>query len=185
MISSGGVPGLWRKRRKTPTPFLDHQAQILADGIGIQDAETIIQSPVQILISPSEVSGAQAAQTVVDNVENIVAVVGIVAAAQDLDTRRLQNNIERLRKGLDVYVKDVKEARRILDNMPELRAGSGNLMPGLRDRRNTYRGDLINILDPTNSKIHDRGRHANQPHFNIDIRDENGVRHKPAIFIDE
>jgi hypothetical protein len=84
-----------------------------------------------------------------------------------------------------VHVKDVKEARAILDSMPELSPGPGNIMPGLRDRRNTYRGDLINKQDPESSKIHDRGKHSNQPHFNIDIRDENGVRHKPAIFIDD
>jgi hypothetical protein len=90
-----------------------------------------------------------------------------------------------LRQGKDVHVKDVKEAREILDSMLELRPGPGNVSPGFRDRRNTFRGDLINTKDPTSSKIHDRGKHANQPHFNIDIRDKNGVRHKPAIFIDD
>ncbi|MEW5251571.1 toxin TcdB middle/N-terminal domain-containing protein [Microbulbifer sp. 2201CG32-9] len=90
-----------------------------------------------------------------------------------------------LRQGKDVNVKDVKEARQILDSMPELRPGPGNVSPGFRDRRNSYRGDLINIKDPTSSKIHDRGKHANQPHFNIDIRDKDGVRQKPAIFIDD
>ncbi|MET0010104.1 MAG: hypothetical protein ABW109_19760 [Candidatus Thiodiazotropha sp. 6PLUC4] len=95
------------------------------------------------------------------------------------------NKADLLRQGKDVHVKDIKEAREILHSMPELRPGPGNAMPGLRDRRNTYRGDLINTKDPTSPKIHDRGKHANQPHFNIDIRDKNNVRQKPAIFIDD
>jgi hypothetical protein len=95
------------------------------------------------------------------------------------------NKADLLRQGKDVHVKDVKEAREKLHSMPELRPGPGNVMPGLRDRRNTYRGDLINTTDPTSPKIHDRGKHANQPHFNIDIRDKNNVRQKPAIFIDD
>jgi len=92
---------------------------------------------------------------------------------------------DQLRQGKDVRAKDVKEAREILDSMPELRPGPGNVSPGMRDRRNTFRGDLINTKDPTSSKIHDRGKHSDQPHFNVDIRDSNGVRHKPAIFIDD
>jgi hypothetical protein len=90
-----------------------------------------------------------------------------------------------LRQGKDVHVKDVNEAREILRCMPELQPGPGNVMPGLRDRRNTYRGDLINKTDPSSPKIHDRGKHANQPHYNIDIRDQYNVRHRPAIFIDD
>ncbi len=101
------------------------------------------------------------------------------------DVTKGPSKADLLRQGKDVRAKDVAEAREILDSMPELRPGPGNVSPGMRDRRNSFRGDLINTKDPTSSKIHDRGKHADQPHFNIDIRDKNGVRHKPAIFIDD
>jgi RHS repeat-associated protein len=110
---------------------------------------------------------------------------GYGISASRLGSSSVANKADLLRQGKDVHVKDVKEAREILHSMPELRPGPGNVMPGLRDRRNTYRGDLINTTDPTSPKIHDRGKHANQPHFNIDIRDKNNVRQKPAIFIDD
>ncbi|WP_185236101.1 hypothetical protein [Teredinibacter franksiae] len=55
----------------------------------------------------------------------------------------------------------------------------------MRDPANTYRGDLINTKDPTSSNIHEKGRHANQPHYNINLRDADGKRQTPAIFIDE
>ncbi|MBR9729634.1 hypothetical protein G3R48_16825, partial [Shewanella intestini] len=126
----------------------------------------------------------------------VIASKAVVAAAKDTNEIKALENIaadvtkgtskaDQLRQGKDVRAKDVKEAREILDSMPELRPGPGNVSPGMRDRRNTFRGDLINTKDPTSSKIHDRGKHSDQPHFNVDIRDSNGVRHKPAIFIDD
>ena len=107
-------------------------------------------------------------------------IVGIVQK-----NNKATKKAEQLRNGKDVRVNDVKEAREILDSMTELRPGPGNVTPGMRDRRNSYRGDLINTKDPTSPRIHDKGKHADQPHYNLDIRDENGVRHKPAIIIDE
>ena len=116
------------------------------------------------------------------------SVVGIVAkkvkAVKNL-TDKAEQLVEKLRQGFDVRVGSVEEARELLDKMPELKPGPGNLMPGLRDRRNTYRGDLINKEDPLSPQIHPAGKHKDQPHYNLDIRDENGVRQKPAIFIDD
>ena len=105
-------------------------------------------------------------------------------ASAALKAKRLAEKAEMLRQGKDVNVKDVKEARELLDSMSELTPGPNNITPGLRDRSNTYRGDLINTKDPTSSQIHDVGRHADQPHFNINLRDSDGKRQTPAIFID-
>ena len=98
---------------------------------------------------------------------------------------KLEEQVTALRQGIDVRVNSVEDAREILDNMPELRPGpGGNIMPGLRDRKNTYRGDLINKQDPLSPNIHPRGKHKNQPHYNIELIDKSGKRQKPAIFID-
>lgn len=98
---------------------------------------------------------------------------------------KIEEQVTALRQGIDVRVNSVGEAREILDNMTELRPGpGGNIMPGLRDRKNTYRGDLINKQDPLSPNIHPRGKHKNQPHYNIELIDKNGKRQKPAIFID-
>ena len=99
--------------------------------------------------------------------------------------RSLEKKIADLRAGKNVIARDVKEARQILDSMPELRPGPNNITPGMRDRPNTYRGDLININDPTSTFIHDKGRHATQPHYNINLIDESGVRQTPVIFIND
>lgn len=115
--------------------------------------------------------------------DDVYAVIDIVTGFGK-EAGKIVDGIDSLRSGKDVRVESVTEARNILDNMPELKPGPGNLMPGLRDRSNTYRGDLINKSDPTSSAIHPAGKHANQPHFNVDIKDSDGVRQKPAIFID-
>ncbi|WP_317633847.1 hemagglutinin repeat-containing protein [Kosakonia sp. ML.JS2a] len=101
----------------------------------------------------------------------------------------LQDKADALTRGEDIRVGSVEEARAILDLIPTLRPGpGGDLMPGMLDRGNTYRGDLINVNDPTSPNIHDQGKHSEQPHYNVDIRsvDTNGkeIKKKPAIFID-
>ncbi|TQV82651.1 hypothetical protein FKG94_07950 [Exilibacterium tricleocarpae] len=77
--------------------FLDSQAQALAGGIGIQNAEDTIKSSIQIPISSSELSGAQAAQTVVDHAGSVMAVIGVAAAARDLDAKDIADNIKKIR----------------------------------------------------------------------------------------
>ena len=87
-----------------------------------------------------------------------------------------------LRKGKDVYVKNIKEARMLLHNMPELRphvdkfpANSGELFYGTifsdvwKQPRGTYRGDLINTKNPTSNVVHTSGNriHDTNPHYNI------------------
>jgi hypothetical protein len=96
--------------------------------------------------------------------------------------------IAKLRQGQDVRVRTVKEARRLLDEMSDLRpATEERLMPnpprgnpprsrmsdGFEDPPGTYRGDLINKQDPTGPVHPDVANptHRDYPHYNIKFKD--------------
>ncbi|GLS24784.1 hypothetical protein GCM10007877_04980 [Marinibactrum halimedae] len=106
-------------------------------------------------------------------------------------TRAEKNDIATLRKPHgEVHVKDINQARKLLDNMPELKPATqlrltpnpgGGLANGFKDAKGTYRGDLINKSNPT-GPVHpgvQNPNHANFPHFNITLPDGN----KSAIII--
>lgn len=70
--------------------------------------------------------------------------------------------IDALRSGKDVKVKTQKEARELLDNMPELKPETnegkmpnptGKTRDGFSQKEGTYKGDLINKQDPM-SPVH-------------------------------
>lgn len=64
--------------------------------------------------------------------------------------------VEELRKGGTVSVKSIKEARALLNAMIEIKPPNlTQLNPEFPDPRGTYRGDLINIKDPTSKYVHD------------------------------
>lgn len=96
--------------------------------------------------------------------------------------------VRKLREGGEVHVRTVKEARALLDKMPELKPATANrripttkLSEG-KDPRGTYRGDLINKKDPT-GPVHpqvNNPAHRDNPHYNITLPDGN----KAAIIID-
>ena len=109
---------------------------------------------------------------------------------RDKLNRKQRNLIDRLRNGNDVNVDTVEDARRILDNMSELKPATENrLTPnpgkglgnGFKDAKGTYRGDLINKSNPS-GPVHPGVQnpfHANYPHFNIRLPNGN----KAAIII--
>nr|WP_264484604.1 RHS repeat-associated core domain-containing protein [Proteus sp. NMG38-2] len=93
-----------------------------------------------------------------------------------------RKNISNLREGKDVTVRNVEEARQLLDNMPELRphidlfpAKSGELYRGTvfgdvwKQPVGTYRGDLYNIRNPLSDVVHESSNklHDLNPHYNI------------------
>ncbi|UWX93073.1 hypothetical protein N2K86_20925 [Enterobacter mori] len=95
--------------------------------------------------------------------------------------------IEKLRKGEDITVNSVEEARDILDHMPELKpGGGGDYIPGTFDPSEAYRGNLINKADPNNTiEVHSSGptKHRYNAHYNLTLRDSISIRLKPAILI--
>ncbi len=95
--------------------------------------------------------------------------------------------IEQLRNGEDITVSSVEEARMILDSMPELKpGGGGDYIPGTFDPPGTYRGDLINKADPSNTvEVHTSGpaKHRYNAHYNLTLLTDLSIRLKPAIII--
>ena len=97
-----------------------------------------------------------------------------------------RKNIADLRNGKDVTVKNVQEARQLLDNMQELRphvdlfpSKSGELYHGTifgdvwKQPAGTYRGDLYNIRNPLSDVVHQSSNklHDLNPHYNILFKD--------------
>jgi RHS repeat-associated protein len=102
-------------------------------------------------------------------------------------TSEQRRNIERLRRGEDVYVSTVEEARNLLRGMPDIDAPAlGQRHPTYSDPPGTYRGDLLNTSDPTAGYVHNPSSvpknpaHAKYPHFNIYFHDKT----KGTILID-
>jgi RHS repeat-associated protein len=101
---------------------------------------------------------------------------------QNWSRNRINKSIEKLRKGQDLEVDSVEEARELLDHMPDLRPAtyekkmpnpSGRMRDGFDDPRGTYRGDLINKQNP-GGDIHpgiDNKAHRENPHYNIKFSD--------------
>jgi RHS repeat-associated protein len=101
---------------------------------------------------------------------------------QNWSRSRIKESIEKLRKGKDIEVGSVEEARELLDHMPDLRPATyDKKMPnpdklmrdGFEDPRGTYRGDLVNKENPT-AKVHPnekREAHRENPHYNIKFAD--------------
>ena len=83
--------------------FLDSQAQVLAGGIGVEDTDSI-ESSIQIHISESELSGARLASSTADHAGSVMAVIGLVGAAKDLDSKSFTKNLRKLK---DKYLKDL------------------------------------------------------------------------------
>jgi RHS repeat-associated protein len=87
-------------------------------------------------------------------------------------TRRQAGMIDALRGGKDVVVRDINEARVLIDGMPDLRPyNSGSFFPTAPAPRGTFRGDLINTSNPTAPFVHAPGTappsHALGPHYNL------------------
>ena len=102
-----------------------------------------------------------------------------------------KKQIEDLRNGIDVNVKNIDEARALLKHMPELRphidkfpANSGMLFKGTnfadvwKQPNGTFRGDLVNTSKQNFEKfVHDpktvtkSPKHAMNPHYNIRFGD--------------
>ena len=105
-------------------------------------------------------------------------------------TQEEKKKIQQLRNYKEVEVESYKDARRLLDNMPEIRPATyegkmpnpgERMTDGFKDPRGTYRGDLINVHDPL-GLVHPtvkNEKHKNFPHYNI--RFQNGE--KAAIVI--
>ena len=105
-------------------------------------------------------------------------------------TSQQKKQIEQLRGGNEVEVNTYDEARKLLDNMPELSPATnegrmpnptGRMADGFADPPGTYRGDLINIHDPL-GPVHPNVQNANHrdyPHYNIKLPDGD----KAAIII--
>jgi len=100
-----------------------------------------------------------------------MAAGGASSAGRPL-TRAQARTIQALRDGEDVYVRDVAEARKLLEHLPELRPfTSSRYLPGAPSPRGTYRGDLINTRNPTAQTVHPPGSalpaHVENPHYNL------------------
>ena len=94
--------------------------------------------------------------------------------------------IGKLRDGQDISVETVEDARILLDRMPDLEPHTfenrmpvppeeaGHSNPFWRQQDGTYRGDLINVEDPT-GPIHpdlpEGHPHRDTPHYNIRFND--------------
>ena len=100
--------------------------------------------------------------------------------------KKIRDNIERLRKGQDVEVSSMKEARALLDSMTELRPHTfegrmpvpdneaGHSNPFWKQPRGTYRGDLINKQGPEkpiHPNLPEGHPHRDFPHYNIVFHD--------------
>ena len=98
---------------------------------------------------------------------------GITKICSRLSPKQTGDLIDQLRKGDDIYVDSVDDARQLLDNMPDLRPG-GTQMPFMNDPPGTFRGDLIDTRNPFGDRIHKEGvrnDHALNPHYNIRFHD--------------
>lgn len=91
-------------------------------------------------------------------------------------------DMEALRNGKDVTVRSAEDARKLLENMAELRphiddfpANSGYLFKDTafgdvwKQPKGTYRGDLYNTKNPLSDIVHDSNNilHDTNPHYNI------------------
>lgn len=91
-------------------------------------------------------------------------------------TRQQAHLVSELRAGHDVTVPDLKTARALLENMPDVRphTGAGNF-PWETAPKGTSRGDLSNINAPDAPHIHEPGKapesHQRNPHYNIQFAD--------------
>jgi RHS repeat-associated protein len=108
---------------------------------------------------------------------------GSVTAARAL-TRAQAGMIAELRNGQTIYVRNVAEARQLLEHLPELKPySSQSHLPAAPAPRGTYRGDLLNTRNPGAPFVHEPGTappsHAENPHYNLFF--QNGK--KPAIII--
>ena len=99
---------------------------------------------------------------------------GFACSKGDALTRAQEHSIAQLRTGQTVSVKSVEDARRLLHAMPDIQPPPlGRINPEFPDPKGTYRGDLINIKDPTAPYVHDPAvvqqnpLHAIFPHYNI------------------
>ncbi|WP_280643758.1 RHS repeat-associated core domain-containing protein, partial [Buttiauxella brennerae] len=104
-----------------------------------------------------------------------------LACVCPLTTQQLRD-MEALRNGTDVAVRSAEDARKLLDNMAELRphiddfpANSGYLFKDTafgdvwKQPKGTYRGDLYNTKNPLSDVVHDSNNilHDTNPHYNI------------------
>lgn len=85
-------------------------------------------------------------------------------------TRRQQGWLESLKSGRDISIKNIDTARLLIENSglepyTEQRHGDRPAPPG------TFRGDLLNTMNPTADYVHPPGSapstHANNPHYNL------------------
>ena len=78
-----------------------------------------------------------------------------------------------LRKGEDVVVRSVDEARRLVENSGLQPFTSERFPPGTPAPPGTYRGDLLNTSDPTAPYVHapektrNHPAHSSNPHYNL------------------
>jgi hypothetical protein len=87
-------------------------------------------------------------------------------------TRQQAHLIEELRAGHDVTVPDLKTARALLANMPDIAPYTGaGRDPWETAPKGTYRGDLIDIENPAAPEVHPEGTapasHRRNAHYNI------------------
>lgn len=100
--------------------------------------------------------------------------------------RKLRDMIEKLRKGMDVEVDTAEEARKILDQMDDIKPYTetnrtpnpdGRMRDGFSQPNGTYRGDLINKTEEHyNKTVHPeiqdpKHPHKTCPHYNIRFHD--------------
>jgi RHS repeat-associated protein len=92
------------------------------------------------------------------------------ARVQEL-TRRQAAMLDELRAGRDVVVRNVEEARLLLEHSGLKPFTSQQHRPAAPAPRGTYRGDLLNTADPTAPFVHPPGAappgYALNPHYNL------------------
>jgi RHS repeat-associated protein len=90
-------------------------------------------------------------------------------------TRRMAGMLSELRAGKDVVVRNMDEARVLLEESGLKPFTSQSHVPSAPAPRGTYRGDLLNTRNPTAPFVHPPGSappaHATNAHFNLYFND--------------
>lgn len=79
------LTGVWGAAKYLAQNFLDSEAQSIANSMGVQNAESEIQSSIRIPISNDELKGAGIAEDGIEKISRAVSVVGMVNNVRKLN----------------------------------------------------------------------------------------------------